>query len=236
MSKPVSNLDVEGVLSSVRRLVSDNKSQDTAARSSDRLILSPKQRVSASDVLRLKPADAVHLPQQAKSDDAVGAQVEDAEIASPATDAAPAQQEATPEGLQAGGGSKDAGSGKPAGDALMAKIAALETAIAKTAGQWEPDGVSRDAYAGTQASGMAWPERSELAGTGVAVDGAEEAGDLPHAELDDDQIMDEDTLRELVAEIVRAELQGALGERITRNVRKMVRREIHRALAARDLE
>jgi cell pole-organizing protein PopZ len=42
-------------------------------------------------------------------------------------------------------------------------------------------------------------------------------------------------LREMVADIVRQELQGTLGERITRNVRKLVRREIHRALAAHDL-
>jgi cell pole-organizing protein PopZ len=48
--------------------------------------------------------------------------------------------------------------------------------------------------------------------------------------------MDEEALRELVAEIVRTELQGALGERITRNVRKLVRREIHRALTAQELE
>ena len=48
--------------------------------------------------------------------------------------------------------------------------------------------------------------------------------------------MDEDALRDLVAEIVREELQGNLGERITRNVRKLVRREIQRALAAQELE
>ncbi|MEZ0467209.1 hypothetical protein [Phaeobacter sp. SYSU ZJ3003] len=52
---------------------------------------------------------------------------------------------------------------------------------------------------------------------------------------EEDSYLDEDSLRELVAEIVREELQGALGERITRNVRKLVRREIHRALAAQDL-
>ena len=51
-----------------------------------------------------------------------------------------------------------------------------------------------------------------------------------------DAVMDEEALRELVAEIVRRELQGSLGERITRNVRKLVRREIHRALAARELD
>ncbi|WP_291732557.1 hypothetical protein [Leisingera sp. F5] len=50
-----------------------------------------------------------------------------------------------------------------------------------------------------------------------------------------DGYLDEDALRDLVASIVREELQGPLGERITRNVRKLVRREIHRALAAHDL-
>jgi hypothetical protein len=52
----------------------------------------------------------------------------------------------------------------------------------------------------------------------------------------DDQVIDEEALRDLVSEIVRAELQGALGERITRNVRKLVRREIHRALTAKEME
>ncbi len=40
----------------------------------------------------------------------------------------------------------------------------------------------------------------------------------------------------MVAEIVREELRGALGERITRNVRRMVRQEIETELAARALE
>lgn len=54
--------------------------------------------------------------------------------------------------------------------------------------------------------------------------------------LGGEEFMDEEMLRDLVADIVRSELQGALGERITRNVRKLVRREIHRALTAQDLE
>ena len=52
----------------------------------------------------------------------------------------------------------------------------------------------------------------------------------------EEALLDEETLRDMVSEIVRQELQGALGERITRNVRKLVRREIHRALASQDLE
>lgn len=52
----------------------------------------------------------------------------------------------------------------------------------------------------------------------------------------DDRHFDEEMLRDLVRDIIREELQGALGERITRNVRKLVRAEIARALAVRDFE
>jgi len=48
-------------------------------------------------------------------------------------------------------------------------------------------------------------------------------------------MLDEEALRQLVAEIIRQELQGALGERITRNVRKLVRREIQRAMTSNEL-
>lgn len=53
---------------------------------------------------------------------------------------------------------------------------------------------------------------------------------------DAEEVFDEAALRGLVAEIIRQELQGELGERITRSVRKLVRREIGRALASRELE
>ena len=53
---------------------------------------------------------------------------------------------------------------------------------------------------------------------------------------DDEHGWHEDALRELVSDIVRQELEGSLGERITHNVRKLVRRELQRALAAEELE
>ncbi|MCU0902914.1 MAG: hypothetical protein MUE83_03450 [Tabrizicola sp.] len=49
-------------------------------------------------------------------------------------------------------------------------------------------------------------------------------------------VLDESALTEIVRQVLRAELQGELGERITRNVRKLVRAEINRALIARDLD
>ena len=53
---------------------------------------------------------------------------------------------------------------------------------------------------------------------------------------EESDVMDEEMLRQLVTDIVREELQGTLGERITRNVRKLVRREINTLLATRDFD
>lgn len=53
---------------------------------------------------------------------------------------------------------------------------------------------------------------------------------------DDAPLIDEAALRDMVSEIVREELQGELGERITRNVRKLVRREIQRALTTKQFD
>ncbi len=141
---------------------------------------------------------------------------------------------------------------------LSAKIAALETAIGNIPDRWEPDALGADDYSGTEDAAMAWEDDMERDATGAWLDQPDVTEDVaappaastaepaqsasPSDNEDrmglsaDDQIIDEEMLRDLVSEIVRAELQGALGERITRNVRKLVRREIHRALTAQELE
>ncbi len=141
---------------------------------------------------------------------------------------------------------------------LTAKIAALEAAVGKITESWEPDGDEAVELAATRMTTMAWEDDVELDAKGAPFTEDEpitpsqeapqyddfardEAAEAKKPSLaagfgGDDQLMDEETLRELVSEIVRAELQGALGERITRNVRKLVRREIHRALTAHEME
>ncbi|WP_168219763.1 hypothetical protein [Pseudotabrizicola formosa] len=52
----------------------------------------------------------------------------------------------------------------------------------------------------------------------------------------DGMAFDEAVLRDLVRDLIREELASTLGERITRNVRKLVRAEIARALALRDFD
>ena len=56
--------------------------------------------------------------------------------------------------------------------------------------------------------------------------------DEPVARTDVEPLNDEemDALREIVAKIVREELKGHLGEKITAKIRQMVQREIKAAL------
>ncbi|MEL7152102.1 MAG: hypothetical protein AAGK71_15295 [Pseudomonadota bacterium] len=49
-------------------------------------------------------------------------------------------------------------------------------------------------------------------------------------------LADEDAMRLLVGRLIREELQGELGERLTQNVRKLVRSEIKRVLESRTLD
>ncbi len=124
---------------------------------------------------------------------------------------------------------------------LSEKIAALEMLVGKRTDTFEPDDPGADAYAGTEQAAMEWEDADEvdeaLAYGAYVADKPERDEESP-AQIfsSDEDVLDEEALRELVSDIVREELQGALGERITRNVRKLVRREIHRALAAQDLE
>ncbi|PIE13199.1 MAG: hypothetical protein CSA70_06415 [Rhodobacterales bacterium] len=131
-------------------------------------------------------------------------------------------------------------------ETLADRIAELEAVVADRADQWEPDGDSGDDYAGGEVETLSWadhfPADADMPSVPepdpeidvAAQEEQAESVDLFGAE--DAAFLDEEALREMVTDIVRQELQGALGERITRNVRKLVRREIHRALAAQELD
>lgn len=130
---------------------------------------------------------------------------------------------------------------------------------------FEPDEPGDSDYAGTAVASLAWEDHSDqtddlddVSDDEVAV--ADESIEEPAAfasiseealtetviegiaqsedAVEDTQyeaVLDEEMLRDLVGEIVRQELQGPLGERITRNVRKLVRREINRAMTSQSL-
>lgn len=84
----------------------------------------------------------------------------------------------------------------------------------------------------------------DIDGPDTAFGSADDAAEAPELDDTDPQgpihsaavgTLDDAALRALVSDIVREELQGVLGERITRNVRKLVRREIHRLMLSQDL-
>ncbi|KIN60317.1 Glycerol-3-phosphate dehydrogenase [Sulfitobacter noctilucae] len=98
--------------------------------------------------------------------------------------------------------------------------------------QTEPQAAPQESL---ETSAKLAPEQEEPRQTEAAAQPEAKKGDgFDYA--DEEQLIDEEALRDLVSDIVRAELQGALGERITRNVRKLVRREIHRALTAQEMD
>lgn len=135
---------------------------------------------------------------------------------------------------------------------LTAKIAALEEVIGREPDQWEPESEGLGENAGTDVDALPWEdhvqadnapdpavkpeEAAPVEPVAQSVQETVDATDDTDPALSDmeDTILDEAMLRDLVSTIVREELQGALGERITRNVRKLVRREIHRAMSAQD--
>jgi len=250
MSKPVPTTDVEDVLSSIRRLVGEGARpvvRSGHADASDRFVLTPAFRVaqttatahvsSMADTFVLKdPVAPAPVPE--KKEEPVATRVpqrsDEPLVLTPENAAAAAPKQVD------------------TASTLSAKIAALETAIGGISTQWEPDTPGSDDYSGTRAPSMSWADDVELDATGNPLDQSHEELERPDRKAtneavkrpvedavdddDDTTILDEDSLRELVADIVRSELQGELGERITRNVRKLVRREIQRALTARDLQ
>nr|WP_245216468.1 hypothetical protein [Sagittula salina] len=103
--------------------------------------------------------------------------------------------------------------------------------------------VDETAEAEKTAEAIDWEDVAEgnVRGADIAADpervpAAAAPADSPVAAREDMPMIDEAMLREMVSDIVRQELQGVLGERITRNVRKLVRREIHRVMMTQDFD
>lgn len=210
MSDAVTNPEVEDVLSSIRRLVSeDGRTAPKADSAQDRLVLTPALRVSAPEEDTQPETSEAHN-NEAVMGDAHGMAPDDRTTQEPELSSVPG----------------------PTSFTDTARFAAVEQAVAQREDHWEPDAPGETEYAGTEDPALVWEDTSPV---------EEEASPAPETQADqqatvqDEDLVDEAALREIVAEIVREELQGPLGARITRNVRKLVRREIHRALAAKDL-
>lgn len=131
-----------------------------------------------------------------------------------------------------------AGGVAPADAQAMAEPA--EAAPARSGGEGTPEAAApRRADAGALDAGAPYesapyesapdaraPDASELDEITLDESGEDEIGE-------DEAVLDEAALRALIAQIVREELHGQLGERITAQVRKLVRAEIAKALDER---
>jgi hypothetical protein len=122
---------------------------------------------------------------------------------------------------------------------LAARVAAGEVMEAAPSAPETPDA---DVELASDGEALPGPEDQVVAAAQSTFEIAQavEAEHMATEFLDADgtplSVLDETALHEIVRQMIRAELQGELGERITRNVRKLVRAEINRALIARDLD
>ncbi|NSX56167.1 hypothetical protein [Parasulfitobacter algicola] len=188
MSDPVTNTEIENVLSSIRRLVAEDP-QVVATNNgpAERLVLSDTDRVA----------------QAMKAQNAIGQ-------SDPVTEKQPAKQDTIID---------------------RARVQIVDFSDIKAL-----DGKSAANRTKVEAHTVI---EEEVTTQPLATVEQEDdfADDEPVDILAEEVIsIDEESLRDMVAELVRQELQGELGERITRNVRKLIRREIHRALASQELD
>ncbi|TCP62175.1 hypothetical protein EV663_10218 [Rhodovulum bhavnagarense] len=248
MSETAKPRDIEDVLSSIRRLVTEEAEalSRPLAGSANRLVLTPALRVDPGAEARPDPVDTGPRPDDRVQDAAaVGGEsplrLELAQAAeTPAPETMPPGHEAAPLGLDGDAtAAVDMAEDVPV-FSLEDRIAELEAAVSFCDEDWEPDGSEAEdeqpyrwTLGGAMSDGTAMPGRDD---EGAPAEDCAETQSIFDDMEDDTAILDEEMLRDLVSDIVRQELQGALGERITRNVRKLVRREINRALSVRDFE
>lgn len=267
MSEAMSSVEIEDVLSSIRRLVSEdlrpNSKGGGTAKKGEKLLLTPSLRVVADQDDAVPEAAPKEMPQEVPQPITSRATLPRLHLgAEPSVEKLVASLEGT---LAAQDVEWESEVGDPA--PLIAPMDWTDTDWA--GGSDEPDGntveplttVSAEASSATPS----WAQDDPEVGT-IANAEPDFAGDMPIAEPDahwadqaeaeavaelrfkqaedaslfsgtgDEMSFDEEVLRDLVRDLIREELQGGLGERITRNVRKLVRAEIARALATKDFE
>lgn len=275
MSDPVTNVEIEDVLSSISRLVSESGGAQAEAREAskvfenkapkpetgaetpaekpavlEKLVLTPSLRVAEAPEAVVESEDTSEPEAEPENEAVHEAEEHHAEVSEETQPEAVSEESAVraAETEQTPEQSADEHVNAPEGESLKDRIEQLEAAVSSQDGEWEEENDESvetlqwedHGTEGTSDENMSAPEA--FAEHHHDFDAADEADKITEAEDEydflagDETLLDEDTLREMVADIVRQELQGALGERITRNVRKLVRREIHRALMAQEFE
>lgn len=283
MSDPLTNIEIEDVLSSIRRLVSGGDTARPREASEDHDAPATHESLDSAASGRPAPQTAGKLvltsaflvvegtEPTAGDADISGARPQtkdDSPVASPRHTQDRATERDAPMRLtqRVLDASTHAGQDDAEQDAektvrsinrsdLAVTIAELEAAISAGLDDYELDGTE------DMSEAVSWPNAArktdniEEASVFSHTQGARDKADTdtqhaiktPEADVyaDDDieglmaqsgRPLDEAALRQLVRDIVHEELTGAMGERITRNVRKLVRGEIHRLLSSKDFD
>lgn len=253
MAEQTNKQNIEDVLSSIRRLVSDEGTHapraPTPGLRPEKLVLTPQLRVTEPE----DPYQTIRVLGQSEQpldemDEAFLEDAPDADVlmapmagdgradAMPVLDpalerafAAPADEStAEPEAVETSQDNGEANRGSAsieadetaASEAPMVEVATLEASDDSI--PQDPPPAAAEAPQNPPPA-IPFPQKKVL----------RTADSKPQ---DGDEVLDEETLREIIAEVVREEFTGQLGERITRNVRKLVRREIRQILSSEDLD
>lgn len=287
MSDPVSNAEIEDVLSSIRRLISESKATDERADSgkTEKLVLTPAFRVHDEgskkaadrapdrDLEQKRSAASNTLPQNPPAEKAdIGeddrpnpvfshrgySPPDDGDVEEMHTDLSATSDDAVsrtgrvsnfqdPTNQRQDLWEADGGDETTQTDVLMFHAARLRSEDEHViVGESNPGDWSDESDGG---------EADEA--PFVAVDDSADERSLPPADTvhnrdehmtpiptgreveivgDDTDIIDEEVVQAMVARLVREELQGEVGEKITQSIRRFVRREIERALTLKGLE
>lgn len=290
MSDPVSNAEIEDVLSSIRRLISESKASDgrEVSGKTDKLVLTPAFRVH--DDAGAKTASPVPEGDRKREDPVAPV------ISETAPQSAPAEPVATPEDdgsvpvfshrgyapssvEDAEELRSDTSTSSDDARAPSGRASGFDDVMDSNQDGWEPDGGDETAQSDVlmfHAARLRSADDDEIVGESmagewsddaendeadeapfIAVNDPADADPKPPAELvrhqperkpaelpsreveivgDDTDIIDEEVVQAMVARLLREELQGEVGEKITQSIRRFVRREIERALTLKGLE
>jgi hypothetical protein len=206
MSDPVTNADIEDVLASIRRLVIEGaQPRAPAPEPQPRAEGQARGEAPARERLVLTPALRVVEPRGLH---------------------APPRQAEGGQGAPAPGATGDKAGPEPAPDGMAPNPADLPVFRTR---QGPPLRLERPVLPASA------PVVHHIRGGDGARDGVGHAPPADVGEADPatsavGMAVDEAVLRQIVAEVIRQELEGALGERITRNLRKLVRIEVASAM------
>ncbi|WGH78931.1 hypothetical protein [Jannaschia ovalis] len=245
--------DIEDVLSSIRRLVASDPAEAALggddgpasdAADAEALVLGPTQRVT-------EPEDPFQMIRTLAQEE------RDSRDAGLFTDALPEEAaeltrdlEASPiEGWEARPATPDDAPADYAEDedyqteiAPVGEVTGLDARTAEPVGDPAPPrfvhGMAEDDDPVPEAPVDTTADEPAAVETAAAQDAAPEEDGSEDTDLSDlsDAMSGDEALRELIAEIVRQELAGELGERITRNVRKLVRRELRQMMNSEEFD